>query len=191
MVRRSLVDYKDLDEDKDSFSDSLNLGDQPISSYNGLHLIRHPENMINNMNKRDARLHVRSSSRLRTLLRIETPCAGGNEHYTIGAAPTAASVSITPRDLLVTLGNEAVHARKLALHILHRLEETGVDHSVALVLGQASNTGLHLRKLSGGEVGRCLNFSIIIHKSNTAIYIIRDYGTYRPVLIFPILDISV
>ena len=153
VVRRSLVDYKNIDEDEDAFSESITLHDQPISSHQSIHLIQHPE-VMDTMNKRDARLHIRSSSHLRTLLRIESPCAGGNEHYTIGAAPTAASVSITPGDLLVTLGNEAVHAKKLALHILHRLEGMGVDHSVALVLGQASSTGLRLHKLSGREVGK-------------------------------------
>ena len=88
--------------------------------------------------KRESRVQVRSTStsRARTGLRIQAPCAGTNLHSRSGSNPFAASMEISPRSLLQSLANEAVAVQKLAQNVLRRMESEGVSQQVALVLEQ-------------------------------------------------------
>ena len=88
--------------------------------------------------KRESRVQIRSSStsRARTVLRIQAPCAGTNLHSRTGSNPLAASMGINPRSLLQSLANEAVAVEKMAQQVLRRMEAEGVNQQVALVLGQ-------------------------------------------------------
>ena len=107
--------------------------------------------------KRESRVQIRSSStsRARTVLRIQAPCAGTNLHSRTGSNPLAASMGINPRGLLQSLANEAVAVEKMAQHVLRRMEAEGVNQQVALVLGQEvvlhSGLGSHANSPVGND----------------------------------------
>ena len=88
--------------------------------------------------KRDSRVQVRSpsTSRARTVLRIQAPCAGTNQHSQPGSSLFAPSIEINARGLLQSLASEAVTVQRIAQQVLRRMEAEGVNQQVALVLGQ-------------------------------------------------------
>ena len=107
--------------------------------------------------KRESRVQIRSSStsRARTVLRIQAPCAGSNLHSRTGSSLLAASMGINPRCLLQSLANEAVAVEKMAQQVLRRMEAEGVNQQVALVLGQEavlhSGLGSHAHSPVGND----------------------------------------